>query len=116
MNDPFISESAIENELKALREQAASLSNNLLLLGQEIKYMINQLKSCSANEQQKYFFLLQNIQGALATIFYKEDLNLPQHLIWFVGDFERIDDDEYKKYLLSKIQSGEYSFGRKLDH
>ncbi len=111
----LISSIDLDKKLKELENIGIDLSNNPSLLGQEIMYIFSMIKNCEKLElADDYFAMLEKIQATLALLLYKENLGLPDSLRWFTNDFDRIDDQELKQHIFSKIKEGSYTFGKKL--
>ena len=88
--------------------------DNVLPKYQIIVQKIDQLFSCikgcsnfsSANE---YFDQLQEMQGPLSVLVFKERIDDYASVDKFVRDFDRIDDMWLRRRMFEQIQNGEYS-------
>lgn len=109
MEDKFISTIEIKEELHEIERLGRSLTRNLSLLAQKIKYLFEQIKSCDTlDSAQEYFDLLDNIQLVLASLIFKEEIGIPERLVKFVTDFDNLE--HIKETIFSEIKSGEYQF------
>jgi len=109
MEDLFISLNEIEEDLKQIEEFGKHLNQRLTLLNQNVRYIFSQIKACDTMEKaNRYFIILDKIQGNLISLVCEEGINLPEQLFRFVRDFDNFE--EAKKYYFPKIKSGEYSF------
>ena len=109
MNDAFISADEIKLELKEIDHLGESLSRNLSLLSQKIKYIISRIKSCeSIGSARKYFNLLDEIHSTLCKLVFSEEIGIPDCLRSFISDFDNLEGEI--EYLFGQIKSGHYKF------
>lgn len=108
LKDLFICPKEIVTEVKSIEKEGADLALKLSLLYQKIKYIISKIESCpTAESANEYFDLLDKIQESLASLVFKCEIGIPDHLFRFVSDFDNID--HYKDHLFKKIKNGKYS-------
>lgn len=82
----------------------------LEVIEKEIKELLIAIKKCkTVQEAQDYFDLLQKLQEALASLFFKQKIIVSQGLEKFITDFDRIDDDWLRNYMFSAIKKNEYT-------
>ena len=75
---------------------------NLFLFEIEIKKIFEEIKfSDSFDVAEKYFSLLDEIQFILAKLFYKEKFKIPESLLKFIADFDRMDLIDERKYFFN---------------
>ncbi len=99
--------------LNDIKNLANSINQKLYLLGIEIENNFLQIKECqSINETEPYFNCLQKIQHVLAELIFKEDVKVPDYLWIFVKEFDRLDDQDLRKYMYDAIREGRYFFKR----
>ncbi len=104
----FICPKEIEIETKDLEKVGTSLALKLSLLSQKIKCILLKIESCPSIETaDEYFYLLDKIQEVLASLVFKHEIGIPDHLSKFVQDFDNID--HYKDHLFKQIKNGKYS-------
>ncbi len=76
----------------------------------EIYILLEKIKLCSSEHEAKiYFDILQNIQNILATLMFREEIEVNDEIAQFVRDCERLDDPWLRDYLFIKIKNNEYS-------
>lgn len=111
--DEFIQKNDIENELKDIEQLGKQFVQKISLLKHEIKYIFSKIKACETSQiAQNYFNILQKIQETLTILIYKENLGLPETLIIFTSDFDRIDDPELRERMFIRIKNEQYQFGK----
>src|SRR5580704_259072 len=109
INDLFISAQKIEQELNDITRTGTEFASKLLVLDQKVKYIFSKIKTCKTmKEADKYFELLDHIQGSLVTLISEQDIGIPGRLWKFTTDFDNFE--EAKVYYFDKIKTGEYTF------
>ena len=109
MNDIFINQKEIEQDLENIKNLAAHLANRLALLTQTITYIFSHIKACETIEAaENYFMILDSIQMTLAYIVHHEDIGIPDRLWKFIWDFDNLQEN--KKRIFEKIRNNEYVF------
>jgi len=96
MND-FIN--LIESKLKSADEGLDFVQKEIQLLFEAIE------QAKSMNEAELVFKNLEDIQFVLAKAVFKEGLKVTPFIREFIYDFDRIDDDDVKRYQYAKIKS-----------
>lgn len=110
LNDIFINQKEIENELTNMKSQAKDLNNQLALMSQNVAYIFSKIEECKTFEEAvSYLEILDKIQESLACLFCKYNIGLPHRLDRFVRDFDN-PDRICKKNHFERIVSKEYSF------
>lgn len=116
MEDLFISEQGIENELEEIKNQEKILVDKILLFFKSIELFEShieviffKIKQCKNIESAgNYFGLLDKIQAVLAKATLKNGIKICSRFDKFIYDFDNIEF--YKKYYFEKIIKGEYHF------
>lgn len=109
INDVFINTQEIKDELDNMQQMAEIFRTKFSLLSQNINYIFSKIKDCKTiQDANKYFELLEKIQGTLARLLYEYKIGMPDRLIRFVQDFDNFE--EVKEYYFKKIILGEYAF------
>ncbi len=109
MNDLFVSEQDIRNDLVVVRKLRDDLVRILILLSQKLKYIFSKIKECPTLESAKeYFNLLDDIQEELSLFVFEEGIGIPERLEHFVREFDRYFQDREKFF--QKIKNGEIAF------
>lgn len=76
------------------------------LIINEIHYLLFKIKTCeNFAESNKYFDLLDKIQFALAILFHKYKITLPDGLHQFIVEFDLLYDCDVRKKLFEAIKS-----------
>jgi hypothetical protein len=84
-------------------------SSGIEFIKKEICLLIDEIEKKNSFEETILIFnILGEIQYILAKAIFKNDLELDSSFKKFIHDFDRIDDDEVKKYLFKKIKAKEY--------
>lgn len=110
LNDIFINQQEIEDELINMQSKAESLNNDLALMSQKVAYIFAKIESCKTFEEaNNYFEILDKIQGNLCCLLHKYNIGLPARLLRFTYDFDHLEPIDRKKHF-ENIVSKQYSF------
>ncbi len=85
------------------------ISENFVFIKELVYLFFEQIKVSDVDETNLIFKVLEDIQSVLAKAVFKNKVNVTPELRKFVYDFDRIDDDDMKNYLYSKIKSNDYT-------
>lgn len=97
------------NKLMLILQQLEEAPHKFELLRQEINTTILKIKACKdIFEAQMYFDVLQNAQDILSKLSFVEGIKLPDGLVRFVNDCDRLDDKNTRDYFFNKIKKDEY--------
>jgi hypothetical protein len=81
-----------------------------IVLKEEVNKLISEIKNCKdLHEVHVYFDILQNIHGVLSDLFFVEGLLIPDIFLKFMRDYERLDDNNIRKYLFDEIKNTNYN-------
>ena len=110
LNDIFINQQEIENELENMKEVAENFNTQFSLLSQKAAYIFSKIETSKTFEEaNKYFEVLDIMQAGLACLLYKYNIGLPDRLLRFTHDFDNLEPI-YRKRYFEKITSREYFF------
>lgn len=110
INDIFINEQELENELKEMQQAGECFQRQFSLLGQQVAYIFSKIETCKTFEEaNNYFEVLDKIQGQLARLLYVYHIGMPDRLLRFTQDFDNLEPI-YRKRYFEKITSREYLF------
>ncbi|HEV7646132.1 MAG TPA: hypothetical protein VGO50_19505 [Pyrinomonadaceae bacterium] len=99
----------LESFLPKYEENKRNLERILVEAEIEITKTLNFLRNSELEmDLENSFQKLADYQFILAKLLFADELRISEGLKKFVHDFDRVDDDELKAYLLAKIKSGEY--------
>lgn len=88
----------------------AELNENLPLLIEKIKKILEKIKMLETYEEAEYYFaLLGEIQSILAKLVFADNLEVAEAMLKFIGDFDRIDDSFHQKYMFDEIKNNRYN-------
>lgn len=98
----------MDNFIKFL-EQYLKCKNDLAFLYKILALFFEHIKNTNTLEEAELSFkVLEDIQFILAKVVYKKEVTLPANLSKFISDFDRVDDEDMRAYLYSKIKSNDY--------
>jgi hypothetical protein len=101
------SELFIEQVRLGINKENAAAKFSLVL--DEIYRLLELIKLCkSLKEAEKYFILLAQIQDILATLMFRDNVELIQELKKIVRDCDRLDDKDVRDFLFDEIKNGTY--------
>lgn len=110
INDIFINEQELENELQNMQQAGECFQRQFSLLSQQVAYIFTKIETCKTSEEaNNYFEILSKIQEQLARLLYVYHIGMPDRLLRFVRDFDNLEPI-YRKHYFEKIASKEYSF------
>jgi len=110
LNDIFINQQEIENELINMKLKAEDFNRELILISQKVAYIFDKIQTCKTFEEaDSYFEVLDKIQESLSCLLYKYNIGLPDRLLRFTHDFDNLES-VYRKNHFERIISGKYSF------
>lgn len=95
----------LEDELIRYRELSSSIRQMLMKYEVECSELILKIKGKPFDDSQEIFNKLYDIQQKLATVMYKYEFSLSDHLREFVYHFDR-DDVYSRKYWYQKFNEG----------
>jgi len=95
-------------ELIEQKYNEGKLEDILLFIQKELEILLNKIKATnSIGEVMILFDTLEKIQFILAKAVFNDNLVVPPNIKKFIYDFDRIDDEEIRYYLYSKIKEGQ---------
>lgn len=91
---------------------ALTKSNNVI---NEINKIFAKIKECKNFQESNTFFeILQTAQGIVSRLMFINKLTLPEPLIVFFRDFDRIDDLETRQIIYNLLKENKYSLAKSL--
>ncbi len=97
--------------VSGIKLQEKQLDAKLRFLEDEIRKLINSIKSYSSVEEAtEIFTILGDYQESLSVLVFKIGYTVSENLRTFVKDFDRVDDLDLRSYIFSKIKTNEYKF------